>query len=164
MLNRRPPFTTLETRVTSTTVSSRFSFAASILAISLLAPLEIQARFTGTFSQRCYSSMVGITATIKDNANDTLFFGTTTDQLTHLTGYSYLTVGRYSSQRLNGSLRFAFLCRWQDCFGLTGLAAFSRCATLLRLRTAFSSRLLDLCTFSLGRGCRGCYRHRSLCK
>src|SRR5947209_7957077 len=109
MLNRRPPFTTLETRVTSTTVSSRFSFAASILAISLLAPLEIQARFTSTFGQRCYSSMVSIAATVKDNASDPLLFGTTTDQLTHLAGYSDLTVVRYSGQRLNGSLRFTFL-------------------------------------------------------
>src|SRR6266567_8153772 len=33
MLKRRPPLTTLETRLTSTTVSSRFSFEASILAI-----------------------------------------------------------------------------------------------------------------------------------
>src|SRR5690242_11584947 len=162
MLNRRPPFTTLETRVTSTTVSSRFSFAASILAISLLAPLEIQARFTGPFGQRCHSPMVGIAATIKDNASDALFFGTTTDQLPHLTGYGYLTVVRYSGQCLNGSFRFAFLCRWQDCFGLTRLATFSRRSTLLRLRSAFSGWLLDLCTFSLGRCCRGCYFHRSL--
>src|SRR2546423_2066229 len=33
MLKRRPPFTTLETRRTCTTVSSRFSFDASILGI-----------------------------------------------------------------------------------------------------------------------------------
>src|SRR5690349_11283330 len=92
MLKRRPPLTTLGTRLTSTRVSSKFSFDASILAISLLAALEIQTYFTSPLSESGHSSMIGITTTVKDHLTYALLFGSLRNQLANFTGQSYFTI------------------------------------------------------------------------
>src|SRR5258708_7578776 len=99
MLKRRPPLTTLETRLTWTTVSSRFSFEASILGILLLAALKFQAYFTSAFCKSGHSSMIGIATTVKDNTTDILFFRTLGKKLAHLTSSGY----------------FSIMCNWREC-------------------------------------------------
>src|SRR5215471_5136910 len=97
----RPPLTTFETRLTCTTVSSRFSFEASILGILSPSGLEIQAYFTSAFCQRGHPPMIGITASIKDDPTDTFVFGTLGNQFTHLTSKRYFPIVRDCVQGFN---------------------------------------------------------------
>src|SRR5579875_2075205 len=109
MLKRRPPWTTLETRLTSTTVSSRFSFEASILAIVLLfwpcrrrgtshpyrafpSALKFQTAFACAFGKRRHTSMILIAATIKHHLTDALLLRAPRQQFADLARDCYLAV------------------------------------------------------------------------
>src|SRR5579859_1674079 len=136
MLNRRPPLTTLETRLTSTTVSSRFSFEASILAISLLAALETQANFTSAFSECGDRSMIGIATTVKDNATHTLFLRTLGNQFAYFARDCHLAIAGDCLQSLFGCPGNAFLRGRQQGLDLgRGFATLLGLSTLLRLST-----------------------------
>src|SRR5438034_6111989 len=146
MLKRRPPMTTLETRATWTTLSSRFSFEASILAIFLpfKTALEIQADFTSAFCKRSNSSMVGIATAIKDDAADAFLFGPLGDEFAHLTRNCYFTVVSDCGEGFNGCFGRAFFGGWEQSFdlgnwlatlsgsALLGLSAFGPGSSLFR--------------------------------
>src|SRR5579883_857530 len=138
MLKRRPPLTTFETRLTFTTVSSRFSFEASILGIfspssalcrergccaSRQGRLKLQACFTGAFGERGHTPMIGIAAAIKDHLLDPLLLRALSHQLADLAGEGDLVVVRDRGQRLYGGLLLALLRGGEDCFGLGWRAA-----------------------------------------
>src|SRR5438552_10539042 len=119
MLKCRPPLTTLETRLTCTTVSSRFSFEASILGILSPSGLETQAYFTSAFCQRSHAPMIGIAASIKDDTTDTLLSGTLSNQFTHFTSKRYFPIAGDCVQRFNGRLFYTFHCAWKLGFDLS---------------------------------------------
>src|ERR1700738_577236 len=131
MLKRRPPLTTLETRLTWTTVSSRFSFEASILGILLLAALKFQAYFTSAFCKSGHSSMIGIATTVKDNTTDILFFRTLGNKFTHLTSSGYFSIMCNWRECLNWRFLLASYCLWQQRFDLcAGFSTFTNRSTL----------------------------------
>src|SRR5579883_1052823 len=167
MLKRRPPLTTLATRLTWTTVSSRFNFEASILAILLLAALKFEAGLSSPFGQRRHSSMIGVAATIKDHLADAFFFCALSDQLAYFTGQRDLAVVGNGCQRLNGCLFLALLCLGQDGFDLRRrFAALALRALLLRLPFCGGFRsLLGLRALASG-GRQGLSSHfdRLLCR
>src|SRR2546421_3505985 len=170
MLKRRPPLTTFETRLTCTTVSSRFSFEASIFAILLplrarfIAPfhifaLEIQAYFTSALCDCSYTSMIGIASTIKDNFTDALFFRPLGNKFTHFTSYRHFPIVRNRRKLLNLCLCLTSLSSGQQSLDLSNRLSTScgRCTFLwrptfaLRLRSGF----LDPGTLTL---CWGYFR------
>src|SRR5215470_873775 len=118
MLKRRPPLTTLETRATWTTLSSRFSFEASILAIFLpfKTALEIQADFTSAFCKGSYPPMVGIATAIKDDATDALLFSPLGNEFAHLTRDSYFAVVSDCCEGLNRRPGNTFFGGWEQSF------------------------------------------------
>src|SRR6202030_817827 len=126
MLKRRPPLTTLETRRTCTTVSSRFSFDASILGIFSPRGLEFQADFTSAFCKRSHAPMIGVATTIKDDPTDTLFFGALSNQLADFTRQRHLVIVRNGRESLYRRLFLAFLRGGQYGLALrTGFATFT---------------------------------------
>src|SRR5579875_3330741 len=156
MLKRRPPWTTLETRLTSTTVSSRFSFEASILAIVLLfwpcrdsivcrlyrafpSALKFQTAFARAFGKRRHTPMILIAAAIKHHLTDALLLCAPRQQFANLARDCHLAVIGNCRQCLQRGLLLAFLRGRQD-----GLA-LRRSATLLRLPAL-------LCLSALRRG------------
>src|SRR5258708_32926312 len=114
MLKRRPPLTTLETRLTWTTVSSRFNFEASILGILLLAALKFQAYFTSAFCKSSHSSMIGITTTVKDNTTDILFFRTLGNNFAYLTSSGYIAIIGIWRECLNCRFLITVTSFWQQ--------------------------------------------------
>src|SRR5690349_21686231 len=128
MLKRRPPLTTLETRRTWTTVSSRFSFDASILGIFSPRGLKFQASFTSAFCQRSHAPMIGVATTIKDDPTDTFFLRALPDQLADLTRQRHFVVIRDGGQGLYRRLLLALLRAGQH-----GLALRPRSATFTLL-------------------------------
>src|SRR5438093_5108556 len=67
-LNRRPPLTTLATRLTRTTFSSRFSPAVSILGMPCSS--EFQPRGARPIGQRLYPAVIEVTAAVEDDFFD----------------------------------------------------------------------------------------------
>src|ERR1700737_3488153 len=126
MLKRRPPLTTLETRRTCTTVSSRFSFDASILGIFSPRGLKFQADFTSAFCKRSHAPMIGVATTIKDDPTDTFFFRALRNQLANFTRQRHFAVIRNQRESLHRRLFLAFLRAGQHGLTLrTGLATFA---------------------------------------
>lgn len=62
---RRPPFTTLATRLMKTTFSCKSDSCFQILACAFSFTLKFQAGFAGTFSQSLYSAVIDIAAAIE---------------------------------------------------------------------------------------------------
>src|SRR5205823_4688501 len=135
MLKCRPPLTTLETRLTCTTVSSRFSFEASILGILSPSGLETQAYFTSAFCQRSYAPMIGIAASIKDDLTDTFVFGALSNQFTHFTSKRYFPIIGDCAQGFNRRPLYTFHCAWKLGFDLRKRLTPFTCISLLRLST-----------------------------
>src|SRR5215467_1687267 len=152
MLNRRPPLTTLETRATWTTLSSRLSFEASILAIfpAFQLALEIQTYFTSAFCQRCHSPMISVATAIENYTIDALFFGTLSDEFANLSCKSNFAILGDSGQCLDWRFGRTFLGSREDCFNLSRLFATSDRSTLLRLRS-LRSRLRCFCSLPFRR-------------
>src|SRR5689334_4840631 len=148
MLKRRPPLTTLETRRTCTTVSSRFSFDASILGIFSPRGLKFQADFTSAFCKRSHAPMIGVATTIKDDPTDTFLLRPLPNQFAHFAGQSHLVVVRDGSQSLYRCLLLALLSAGQH-----GLALRTRFATFTLLSllglSAFGRSFLRLRAFAL---------------
>src|SRR3990172_6369496 len=70
-LKRRPPLTTLATRLIWTTRSSSVSFVGSILAKTwLLSVLEVEAGFAGRLGQRLDAPVVAETGPVEDDSLD----------------------------------------------------------------------------------------------
>src|SRR6266516_2914931 len=158
MLKRRPPLTTLATRRTCTTVSSRFNFEASILGILSPRGLEIQAYFTGAFCKCSHAPMIGVAATIKDDPADTFLLGTLRNQLTHFTSYRYSPIVGDSGQRFNRCLFYAFLRARKFSPDLNNrFAPFAGCSLLWL--TALCCCLLCPCSLSFGWGYFSRYLH-----
>src|SRR5579859_2427498 len=109
MLKRRPPLTTLETRRTCTTVSSRFSFDASILGIFSPRGLKFQADFTSAFCKRSHAPMIGVATTIKDDPADTLFLRPLRNQFANFARQRHFVVVRDGCQGLHRCLLLALL-------------------------------------------------------
>src|SRR5260221_13434718 len=166
MLKRRPPLTTLETRATWTTLSSRFSFEASILAIFLpfKTALEIQADFTSAFCKGSDPPMVGIATAIKDDAADALLFGPLGNEFAHLSRNCYFAVVSDCSEGLNRCSGDTFFSGWEQSFHLgSRLTSLTRGALLLlsTLGLGLGSNLFHPGSFPFGRGDLGCHLYRS---
>src|SRR5439155_10118853 len=160
MLKCRPPLTTLETRLTCTTVSSRFSFEASILGILSPSGLETQAYFTSAFCQRSHAPMIGITASIKDDLTDTFVFGALGNQFTHFTSKRYFPIVGDCIQGLDLRLFCTLHCAWKLSFDLSKwLSPFTSIAFLGL--TALCLRFLCFGPFSFGWSHRGRHLYRS---
>src|SRR5690242_15147319 len=148
MLKRRPPLTTLETRRTCTTVSSRFSFDASILGIFSPRGLKFQADFTSAFCKRSHAPMIGVATTIKDDPTDTFIFRALPNQLANFARQRHFVVVRDGGQGLYRRLLLALLRTGQHSLALGARSAAFALLPLLRLST-FSQSLLRLRTIAL---------------
>src|SRR5579859_2004329 len=154
MLKRRPPLTTLETRRTCTTVSSRFSFDASILGIFSPRGLKFQADFTSAFCKRSHAPMIGVATTIKDDPTDTFFFRALPNQLANFARQSHFVIVRDGGQGLYRRLLLALLRAGQYSLALRTRSATLALRPLLRL-SASGWSLLCLRPFALRRRSRG---------
>src|SRR3990172_41666 len=67
-LKRRPPLTTLATRLIWTTFSSRLSFVGSMRA--MIPPLQVEAALAGALGERANPPVIPISATVQDHGAD----------------------------------------------------------------------------------------------
>src|SRR5262245_5028989 len=89
--NRRPPFTTLATRLMFTTRSVRSrSFGLMGVEVAMSIPLELQSGFAGGVSHRSDAALVGETVTVEDHGLDVRGLAGVRDQLADRAGLGLL--------------------------------------------------------------------------
>src|SRR3989304_2119886 len=67
-LKRRPPLTTLATRLIWTTFSSRLSFVGSMRA--MIPPLQVEAALAGALGERANPPVISIAAAVEDHGRN----------------------------------------------------------------------------------------------
>src|SRR6188508_872962 len=81
-LKRRPPLTTLATRLIWTTFSSRLSLVGSILAM-LVSALQVEAALAGALGERANPPVVLVTAAVEDHGLHARCLGSLRHGLAH---------------------------------------------------------------------------------